>query len=307
MQALLIDSSIYIFRSYFTLPENWHAEQNGYPTQALYGFVNFVLDLLKKQNPNYIFCAFDESLHTGFRHQLCANYKINRQLPDPPLAFQLDACRQICRVLGIAEMASDRYEADDLLASMAAEVRLSGVQPVVISRDKDLKQIIKSDDLYWDIGKSSPKNQQQIEEDLGFRCQQMADYLALVGDTGDSIAGVPGIGPKTACQLLSHYLSVDAILANCDRIQDLPIRGAAKIGDKIALHREQILLSRQLATIVDNTDSVPSCDAIAWQGVHTDAFALFCDEMGFGEIFNNRCAQLKQRVINRHHYPDMDQ
>ena len=307
MQALLIDSSIYIFRSYFTLPENWHAEQNGYPTQALYGFVNFVLDLLKKQNPNYIFCAFDESLHTGFRHQLCANYKINRQLPDPPLAFQLDACRQLCRVLGISEMASDRYEADDLLASIAAEVRLSGVQPVVISRDKDLKQIIEADDLYWDIGKAPPKDQQQIEEELGFRCQQMADYLALVGDAGDSIAGVPGIGPKTACQLLSHYPSVDAILANCDRIQDLPIRGASKIGDKIALHREQILLSHQLATIVDNIDSVPSCDAIAWQGVHTDAFALFCDEMGFGEIFNNRCAQLKQRVINRHHYPDMDQ
>jgi 5'-3' exonuclease len=306
VQALLIDSSIYIFRSYFTLPENWHAEQSGHPTQALYGFVNFMLDLLKKHNPSFIFCAFDESLHSGFRHQLCANYKINRQRPDPPLAFQLDACRQLCRVLGIAEMASDQYEADDLLASMATKVRLSGHQAVIVSRDKDLKQIIKANDLYWDIGKAPPKNQQQVEQDLGFRCQQMADYLALAGDVGDSIAGVPGIGSKTAALLLSYYQSVDAMLENCAQIQDLPIRGAAKIGDKIALHREQILLSRQLATIVDTIDSVPSCDHITWQGVNIHAFALFCDEMGFGETFNSRCAQLKQRLLSGYPHPTMD-
>lgn len=306
MKALLIDSSIYIFRSYFTLPENWHDEQNGYPTQALYGFATFMLDLLKKHNPTYIFCAFDESLGTGFRHQLCANYKINRQLPDPALAFQLDACRQLCRVLGIAEMASDQYEADDLLASMATKVRLSGHQAVLVSRDKDLKQIIKANDLYWDIGKSHPKNQQQVENELGFGCHQMADYLALAGDAGDSIAGVPGIGPKTATQLLSYYQSVDELLENYAQIGDLPIRGAAKIGDKIALHREQILLSRQLATIVDNLDSVPNSEDITWRGVNTDAFALFCDEMGFGETFNGRCAQLKQRLLSGHLNPYMD-
>lgn len=119
MQALLIDSSIYIFKSYFTLPEKWHADDTGYSTHALYGFANFLLELLKKQQPQFIFCAFDESLQTGFRHQLCPNYKINRELPDEALAFQLNACRQLCRVLGITEMASNQYEADDLLGAMA--------------------------------------------------------------------------------------------------------------------------------------------------------------------------------------------
>jgi len=93
MQAYLIDSSIYIFRSYFTLPDNWQALDSGHPTNAVYGFTGFLLDLLRNKNPDHLFCAFDESLRTGFRHDLCADYKANRELPDEALAFQLNACR----------------------------------------------------------------------------------------------------------------------------------------------------------------------------------------------------------------------
>ncbi|MGB2102242.1 MAG: 5'-3' exonuclease [Porticoccaceae bacterium] len=295
MQALLIDSSIYIFKSYFTLPEKWHADETGYSTHALYGFANFLLELLKKQQPQFIFCAFDESLQTGFRHQLCPNYKINRELPDEALAFQLNACRQLCRVLGITEMASNQYEADDLLGAMAKQVRSAEMQPVIVTRDKDLTQIIQHGDLYWDIGKSQPKDYKQLERELGVGCHQMADYLALVGDNSDSIAGVPGVGPKTARELLSWMPSVEHIIENSDQLGDLPIRGAAKLSDKIVDNQQQLLLSRQLATIVTDIDEIPSCDKIQWQGVLQDAFELFADEMGFGDIFNARAAQLRQR------------
>ena len=295
MQALLIDSSIYIFKSYFSLPEKWHAEDSQCPTQALYGFTNFLLDLLKKQQPQYVFCAFDESLKTGFRHQLCPDYKINRELPDEALAFQLNACRQLCRVLGIAEMASPQYEADDLLGAMAKQVRNAGMQPVIISRDKDLTQIIQEGDLYWDIGKSQPKNYQQLEQDLGVGCHQMADYLALVGDSSDSIAGVPGVGPKTARELLSWMPSIEHIIEHSDQLGDLPIRGAAKLSDKIVNNKDQLLLSRKLATILTDIEEIPSCDNIQWQGIYQDAFSLFTDEMGFGDVFNHRAADLRQR------------
>jgi 5'-3' exonuclease len=220
---------------------------------------------------------------------------MNRELPDEALAFQLNACRQLCRVLGIAEMASDHYEADDLLGAMAKQVRTAGMQPVIVTRDKDLTQIIQQGDLYWDIGKSQPKNCQQLEQDLGVGCHQMADYLALVGDSSDSIAGVPGVGPKTARELLSWMPSVEHIIDNSDQLGDLPIRGAAKLSDKIAENQDQLLLSRKLATIVTDIDDIPSCDKIQWQGVLQDAFALFADEMGFGEIFNSRAANLRQR------------
>jgi 5'-3' exonuclease len=295
MQAFLIDSSIYIFRSYFTLPENWRATENGFATHAIYGFTAFLLDLLKQKNPTHIFCAFDESLECGFRHQLCPDYKANRELPDEALAVQLNACRQLCRVMGIAEMASNVYEADDLIGGVASKVRQGNVQPVIVSRDKDLTQLIQANDLYWDFGKSYPKTQQELEMQLELGCAQMADYLALMGDSSDNIAGVPGVGAKTAKQLLSHYATVDIIMEHLDQLQDLPIRGAKKLADKLDANRDQLFLSRQLTTIVTEIEQAPGIDSIGWQGIHQDAFAIFCDEMGFANAFVSRAASLKSR------------
>lgn len=295
MQAYLIDSSIYIFRSYFSLPDNWRALDSGYPTNAVYGFTSFLLDLLRNKDPGHLFCAFDESLGSGFRHQLCPDYKANRELPDEALAFQLHACRQLCRVLGITEMASDTYEADDLIAAVACRARQENAQPVIVTRDKDLTQIIEAGDLYWDFGKAPPKTQRQVEKDLELGCQQMADFLALTGDSSDNIAGVPGVGAKTARQLLMHYADIQTILEHLDQLQDLPIRGAAKLADKLDNCREQLLLSRQLTTIVADIDEAPNLSQISWQGIHRDGFELFCEEMGFGNRFNDRAKQLKAR------------
>lgn len=298
MQAFLIDSSIYIFRSYFSLPENWHAQDPKYPTQAVYGFTGFLLDILRQKQPGFVFCAFDESLGSGFRHRLCADYKVNRELPDEALAFQLNACRQLCRVLGVTEMASNTYEADDLIGGVAHKVRQVGAQPVIVSRDKDLAQIIQRDDLYWDFGKAQPQSRAELEAKLELGCNQMADYLALMGDSSDNIAGVPGVGAKTARQLLSHFPNVEAIMEHLDQLQDLPIRGAKKLADKLDLHKQQLFLSRQLAQIVTDIEEAPNLAGISWQGIYQDAFDIFCDDMGFGSVFAQRAAGLKQRQLN---------
>lgn len=295
MQALLIDSPIYIFRSYFSLPENWHSLEPKFPTNAVYGFTGFLLDLLRRQQPEYIFCAFDESLGTGFRHQLCVDYKANRELPDDALGFQLNACRQLCRVLGVVEMASADFEADDLIGSMASVVRGNNAQPVIVSRDKDLMQLVEGQDLYWDFGKSSAKGQSELEAELDLGCGQMADYLALVGDPSDNIKGVPGIGSKTAKQLLSHFSDVEAIMGHLDQLQDLPIRGAKKLADKLAGCTDQLRLARELTTIRCDAKSMPNLQGIKWKGVHLDAFELFCEEMGFGSVFSKRTVDLKLR------------
>ena len=302
MQAFLIDSSIYIFRSYFTLPDNWRTQEAQQSTQAVFGWTGFLLDVLRQKTPDHIFCAFDESLGSGFRHQLCPDYKANRELPDEALAFQLNACRQLCRVLGITEMASSVYEADDVIGGVAHNIRQAGAQPVVVSRDKDLIQLIQANDLYWDFGKSQPKNQSELEVQLELGCGQMADYLALVGDSSDNILGVPGIGASTARQLLSHYASVDVILEHLDQLQDLPIRGAKRLADKLDGHREQLLLSHKLATIITDIEEAPDLNAISWQGIHSDAFSIFCEDMGFGNAFMGRIAGLKQRQMGAGNY-----
>jgi 5'-3' exonuclease len=169
---------------------------------------------------------------------------------------------------------------------------------VVVTRDKDLMQLIEAEDLYWDFGKAPPKTQRQVERDLEIGCQQMADFLALTGDSSDNIAGVPGVGAKTAKQLLLHFPDIHAILDHLDQLQDLPIRGAGKLADKIDRHREQLLLARQLTSIVTDIDAAPKLEQIAWQGINLDAFDLFCEEMGFAGKFYDRAKQLKARQVS---------
>jgi DNA polymerase-1 len=108
---------------------------------------------------------------------------------------------------------------------------------------------------------------------------------------------VPGVGPKTARELLSWMPSIEHIIDHSDQLGDLPIRGAAKLSDKIAQNKDQLLLSRKLATIVTHIEGIPSCDKIQWQGVYQDAFSLFADEMGFADVFNRRSASLRQRQL----------
>ncbi len=297
MQSFLIDSSIYIFRSYFTLPNNWKSIDSNYSTNAVYGFTNFLINILQQTEPKYIGCAFDECLGTGFRHQMFSDYKANRELPDDALAYQLKACRQLCRVMGIFEVASSIYEADDLIGSMVRTTKMEGIQPVIVSRDKDLMQLIDDDVLYWDFGKSQPQNKKRLEDKLEIKCSQLADFLALAGDSSDNIPGVDGIGVKTARQLLSFFSNVESIIEHLDQLEDLQIRGAGKLADKINMSKDQILLSKQLATIVTDIDDGPEVGELAWKGVQMQAFEIFADEMGFGSSFESRIARLKQRPL----------
>lgn len=292
MRALLVDSSIYIFRSFFSLAENWHAPESLSPTHAVFGFTSFLLELLTRQRPDYIYCAFDESLGSGFRHQIDAGYKRNRALPDAPLAFQLTACRRLCALLGIAESASSKYEADDLIGSVARKVRAEGTQVVFVTRDRDLTQLVESEDLWLESNAQAPLSQEILEKSLGVCCRQIPDLIALKGDPGDSIQGVPGVGIKTAGILLQHFNNVHELLANLHRLREFPIRGARRLADKIADHRETIVLARQLATIVCSVEDVPDLHEISWRGIDRSGFLSFCREMGFGNTFVHRAEQL---------------
>ena len=299
MQSFLIDSSIYIFRSYFTLSDNWKSIDSNYSTNAVYGFTNFLINILRQTEPEYIGCAFDESLRSGFRHEMFSDYKANRELPDDALTYQLNACRQLCRVLGVYEVASGTYEADDLIGSMVRTTKMESIQPVIVSRDKDLMQLVDDDVLYWDFGKSQPQNKKSLEDKLEIKCSQLADFLALTGDSSDNIPGVDGIGVKTARQLLSFFPNVESIIEHLDQIEDLPIRGAGKLADKVNMAKEQILLSKQLATIITHIDNGPEINELVWKGVQPQAFEIFADEMGFGGTFESRIAGLKQRSLSQ--------
>ena len=206
----LLDASVYIFRYYFAMPNRWFSLEGQQPTAAVYGYLSFLLRFLTQQQPMFMAAAYDESLGSCFRNELYADYKTNRALPDEDLMFQLARCQDVTDLLGIHGFASPVYEADDLIGSLAAfwQVRAPKQPLALLTRDKDLGQLLKKpQDFLWDYTdehKQERIDREGIHEKFGVKPEQLADYLALVGDAVDHIPGVPGVGAKTAQVLLEH-------------------------------------------------------------------------------------------------------
>lgn len=258
----LIDASIYIFKAYFGLPEHWHAD-DGMATECVFGFAKFLQGYLAEHKPEYLVCCFDESLGQGFRERLYEGYKARRALPDEALAFQLNACQTLSRLLGITNLASNCYEADDLIGSVAAQARALDFEVIIASRDKDLGQLlIDSQVRLWDGGEYTDRC--AITERFAVQPEQLADYLALVGDSVDDIPGVPGIGAKTAAALLSSHDSIDELFSQLQSLQFLPIRGAKGLAQKLTEHRDQLQLMRQLTRIALDAP-IPTLEACRLQ------------------------------------------
>lgn len=251
----LLDGSIYIFQSHFS-PYVECFDVDGNDLSAVYGFTQFLLQFLRRVKPDRIAVALDESLFSGFRHDLCPNYKSNRELPDENLAMQLKGCREICSILGMASYASKKYEADDIIGTLS--VRMSELLPgdpalCIVTRDKDLSQLLRTDrDYMWDYSGNRKRYRADIKEEFGVSPEQFADYLGLVGDAVDCITGVPGVGPVKARELLRNFASMDGIYENLDAIAGLSLRGAAGLASKLETHQAEARLSRELATIICN-------------------------------------------------------
>ena len=280
----LIDASVYIFRAWYSMPPDMR-DADGNPTHALYGFARFLADLIEKRQPAHIAVAFDESLGaTGHRQKLYPAYKANREPAPQELKRQFALCREFCRHLGVAEFASHEYEADDVIGTLAARMRSDGFRVTVVSRDKDLAQLLVDGDVYWDYSDSTEYRYAQIPERFGVRPERIADYLALMGDSVDNIPGVPGVGQKTAAALMGAFESLDAIYADLSAVARLPVRGASKLPARLMQHREAAYLARSLTRIVcDAPMSAQRADLVR-RAPDISALSAFCSSHGFGSM-----------------------
>lgn len=257
----LVDASIYIFQAYFSPHlEVWG--EDGRDLSAFLGYAQFLQRFLRQTRAEHIAVAFDESLFCGFRHTLYPDYKSNRILPDPDLERQLFACAELTVAMGVQGFASKVYEADDIIGTLAARYRtehlaqaLVGEPVCIVSRDKDLAQLLRGEgDHVWDFSGSLRRFHDDIVRQYGIRPSQFPDYLGLVGDAVDCIPGVPGIGPVAACALLQHFQTLPQLYDNLAEVASLSYRGAKKGGELLKRHQEIAMLSRQLATIVEDVD-----------------------------------------------------
>lgn len=247
--AYLIDASIYIFRAWFSIPDSMRGEE-GMPINAVYGFTRFLTEFVERVDSPYVGIAFDESLTRSFRNELYPAYKMNRELPPEDLAKQFSLCRRVAEAAGFYCVSHSEYEADDLVATMARVAREAGVSNVIVSADKDLTQVMRGTDYFWDYARNQKLGAPQVVEKFGVPPEAIQDYLGLCGDAVDNIPGVPGVGPKTATALLQEYGNIETLYENLSGVAQLPIRGAAKLGEKLAQHEEQAKLSKLLATVV---------------------------------------------------------
>jgi 5'-3' exonuclease len=244
----LIDASLYVFRAWFAdLPEIVDAD--GEPASAVHGFTRFLLDLLERARPTHVAVAFDESLTTSFRNELYPAYKANRESPPETLKRQFAGCRQVAETLGLTVLADARYEADDLIGSALARLRGDGFRGVIVSADKDFGQLIDDGDEQWDPPRNLRWDGAGIKARLGVAPARVAELLALTGDAIDNIPGVPGIGPKTAAILLSHFGSLEALLRRAEEVAFLRLRGAAGHSRRLGEHAERVRLYHALTRI----------------------------------------------------------
>jgi 5'-3' exonuclease len=214
------------------------------------------------------------------------------------LCLQFERCRQLCDYLGITALASSEYEADDLIGTCVATMRREGVRATVITRDKDMAQLIREGDVYWDFGARGPDSYHDIERRFGVAPERFADYLALTGDSVDNIPGIPGIGPKTAALLMKEFASLDEIYSDLDRVDTLKMRGAPALGSRLRAHRDAAFLARRLTGIVCEVPLEGGSERLRRRLPDLARLASFYDKHRFGPFLRKQGERLAQLPLN---------
>jgi 5'-3' exonuclease len=280
-RVYLVDASIYIFRAWFSYQDEV-TDRSGHLVNAVFGYADFLTRLLRQLKPRYIACAFDGSLATSFRNEIYPAYKANREPAPAELKYQFDLCRRLTRALGIAEYSSDRFEADDILGTMASMMRAEQHPVTVITSDKDLTQLLQHEqDHWWDYARNIKLDHEGVLLRFGVKPNQIADMLALAGDTVDNIPGIPGIGPKTAAGLLQRYDCLDGIYNNLHQVENCGLRGAKRIKKLLIEYEADARLARQLTVISAQVPLQNKCSCLEWQGVEKDQIEEISEDLGF--------------------------
>src|SRR5947208_708383 len=237
---LIIDGMSQAYRAYFAI--RGLATTQGLPTNAVYGFAIMLKRVVEKYPPDYICVALDSPERTT-RHTQYDLYKATRKKMPPDLTQQMPYLRKFCEAMRIPVLAMPGHEADDIIATVATKALAEGLYPVVVTLDKDLYQLVETililntskDDLVVD--------REKVQELFGVAPEQIPDLLGLWGDTSDNVPGAPGIGEKTARDLIQKFGSIEALLDRAGEVKSEKQRAS------LIDNRQQILMSRQLVIL----------------------------------------------------------
>ncbi len=281
----LVDGSGYIFRAYYALPP-LSRKSDGLPTGAVNGFCNMLFKLLEdsksdetKNKPTHFAVIFD-SARKNFRNEIYKDYKANRSEAPEDLAPQFEYIRKAVKAFNLPSIEQINYEADDLIATYAKQIIDLGAKVTIISSDKDLMQLVSKDIRLFDPMKSKVIGEKEVEEKFGVKPRQVIDVQSLAGDSSDNIPGVPGIGIKTAAELIRKYKNLDSLLKKAEEIPQKKRR------ETLIENKESALISRQLVTLKEDVPVKENLENFSVKTIEKDKLYNFLREMEFNRLLS---------------------
>lgn len=243
---ILVDGSSYLFRAFHAPPHLTNSD--GEPTGAIYGVVNMLRSLLKRYKPDNMAVVFDAKGKT-FRSDIYAEYKAHRPPMPDDLRSQIEPLHEIVKAMGLPLLCVDGVEADDVIGTLATQAGEEGRFTLISTGDKDMAQLVNEHVMLINTMTDTLLDEEGVQQKFGVTPAQIIDYLALMGDSSDNIPGLPKVGEKTAQALLQGIPSIDKIYDDVEAVAKLSFRGAKSMPEKLQEHKEQLLMSRELATI----------------------------------------------------------
>ena len=279
----LIDGSGYIFRAYYALPPLTR-KSDGLPVGAVSGFCNMLYSFLEKakagnsiDTPTHLAVIFD-SARKNFRNEIYKDYKGNRSDAPDDLIPQFDYIRKAVKAFNLPSIELINYEADDLIATYKVEAKKKKIKVTIVSSDKDLMQLVDKDTFMLDTMKDRLIGIEQVKEKFGVPPEKVIDVQSLAGDSVDNIPGVPGIGIKTAAELINKFGSLDELLKKAETIKQ-PKRRQTLLDNK-----DNALISRKLVTLNQNVPLKEKIDDFILKPLDKTKIFDFLDEMEFSKI-----------------------
>jgi len=272
MHLVLIDGSGFIFRAFHAMPPM--ARADGTPVNAVFGFSNMLARLLEKHEGTHIAVVFDAG-RTTFRNDMYAQYKAHRPEPPPELVPQFTLVRDATAAFGVPGVELATWEADDLIASYARAAVAVGGRVTIVSSDKDLMQLVGDRVVMQDPIKQKPIGPAEVMEKFGVPPEKVVDVQALMGDSVDNVPGVPGIGPKTASQLIQEFGDVEGVLAAAEGMKP------SKRRDMLLAHADAARISRRLVELCCDVPLPLPLEDLRAKEPHRDTLVAWLLSQGF--------------------------
>ena len=282
----LIDGSGYIFRAYYALPPLTR-KSDGLPTGAVSGFCSMLFKLLEDsksdknlQKPTHFAVVFDSARKT-FRNEIYSEYKANRAEAPDDLAPQFEYIRKSVLAFNLPSVELPNYEADDLIATYVEEILKKGAKVTIVSSDKDLMQLFKKNVRIYDPMKNKFITNEDVQKKFGVDSSKVIDVQALAGDSSDNVPGVPGIGVKTAAELINKYGTLEKLLESAHEIKQNKRR------ETLIENKDKALISKKLVTLKHDAPTNIKLDQLYLKEIDKDKLYKFLREMEFNRLLSS--------------------